>query len=132
MGAGAEGDVRDGVPGARNFRESPFLDQYLERNGEGDETVRRSGVGSAPIRGAAAQRSTLGIFAKQLGCSLCVGPWHPFLPLTVLLTSLPRQPLDRFDGMRGTSPPKELKLLVLECVRGKEELLQLLARTRWK
>jgi hypothetical protein len=66
MGAGAECDVRDGVPGARNFRESTFLDQDLERNGEGGETVRRSGVGSAPIRVAAAQRSTLGIFAKQL------------------------------------------------------------------
>jgi hypothetical protein len=44
----------------------------------------------------------------------------------------PRKPLDRFDSMRGTSPPKELKLLVLERVRGKEELLQFLARTRRK
>ena len=42
------------------------------------------------------------------------------------------QPFDFLDGDRRTAPPQELKLLVLERVRGKEESLQLLVRTRRK
>lgn len=47
---------------------------------------------------------------------------------------LPRRALDRLDRMGGPVPAQELEFLVLEGVRGKEELLQLFAcaRRRWR
>ena len=42
------------------------------------------------------------------------------------------QPLDGLYGAGGTMPSEEFELLILERVRGAEELLQLLARPRGK
>ena len=69
-------DVRDRLADARNFGEPAFLDQQVERNGEGGQAVRRTRVGLGPVWIAAAQRAPLRVFTQQSRDLLRIGHRH--------------------------------------------------------
>ena len=65
--------------------------------------------------------------------SLCAGRFGCCLPGCVFAFAFYReQSLNGLDRVNGAMPTKELERLVLERVRGAEELLQLLARLQRK
>lgn len=70
-------DIGDGVADSRNFGETTFGNQHIEREGEGRQAIRRARVGLGSVLIATTQRGPLCVFAKQRNDHWRVDRRHP-------------------------------------------------------
>jgi hypothetical protein len=79
MGAGLVklgDDIRDGLPHAGDLRQSALFDETLEGDSERGQAVGRSGIRFGSVWIAAAQDTSLRVFAQQLRDLLPVSLGH--------------------------------------------------------